>query len=79
MGQHPCTNRATGRRVCPQAKTQFVFPQQHASPRAFVCNGEAYGEFELLQVTGVVRLEAKPELVAFVDNKPKVGARRDVG
>jgi len=49
--------------VAAMADTEFVFPQEHASTRDFVCNGETYGEFELLQVTGVVRLEAKPELV----------------
>ena len=58
-----CFNEAEARAACEliaaikldervfaaMADTEFVFPQEHASPRAFVCNGEAYGEFVLLQ------------------------------
>ena len=36
--------------VAAMADTEFVFPQEHASAQAFVCNGEEYGEFVLLQV-----------------------------
>ena len=36
--------------VAAMADTEFVFPQEHASAQAYVCNGEEYGEFVLLQV-----------------------------
>ena len=42
----------------------FVFPQRSASASAgHLCNSSWYGQFEMLQVTGLVRLESNPELV----------------
>ena len=42
----------------------FIFPQRNVHMyQGHLCNSEWNGDFSLLQVTGVVRLEAAPELV----------------
>ena len=46
-------------------RVRFVFPQASTSMSAsHICNHDWFGSFELLQVTGVVRLQANPDLVA---------------
>ena len=38
--------------------THFVFPQQSRTFEEWLCNSETYGNFDLLHVTGLVRLDA---------------------
>jgi len=64
-------------------RVKFVFPQASTSMSAsHICNEDWFGSFELLQVTGVVRLQAKPEVVALalkaaVDEKKALVAERE--
>lgn len=51
--------------VAAMERVGFVFPQQRTSMSAsHLCNHDWFGSFELLQVTGVVRLQADPILCA---------------
>ena len=65
------------------SRVKFVFPQASTSMSAsHICNHDWFGSFELLQVTGVVRLQAKPDLVASalkveVEEKKVLTAQRE--
>jgi hypothetical protein len=64
------------------SRVKFVFPQASTSmSTSHICNHDWFGSFELLQVTGVVRLQADPALVASalkneVDEKKRLAEER---